>query len=179
MTKETVKNNLSTDEVNLEEKLKDKLSKENIHRQVLATLLRGDSCEQLAGALYINNVLLNEAMELLAISQDRISENAQISTMYQYLFTETEHYRRLGLKTIKSLDAGRIIASNANKEKAAKNKAFILQINTDILNNPATSRKPIAWRAKEIRKICDEHNKKLANGNSYAESTIAKYIQGT
>ena len=88
---------MSTVEISLEEKLAASLSKKNIDRQILATLLRGDSPEQLAGALFIVSTLLKEALDLLSKSQDRIASEGKFSKTMKYLFDATEQHRRRGL----------------------------------------------------------------------------------
>ena len=97
---------MSESEISLEERLTNKLSKENISRQVLATLLRGDSCEQLAGALFITSTLLNEAIDLLKQTTERVDAESEISRKYQYFIEFTEHHRRRGKKVLDSAKAG-------------------------------------------------------------------------
>ena len=88
---------MSEAEISLEKRLEASLSKENINRQIMARLLRGDTPEQLAGALFIVSTLFNEAMELLRKSMEKVNDEAKSARTYEYLFEVTEHHRQRGL----------------------------------------------------------------------------------
>jgi hypothetical protein len=127
---------MSKAEISLEEKLIASLSKENIDRQILASLLRGDTPEQLAGALFVLSTLFNEAMDLLRKSMEKVNDEAKSVRTYEYLFEVTEHHRQHGLKFEPKRKAG----------SEASNTKYIKKL---VDKNPNLT-------AKQLQKIADE-----------------------
>lgn len=127
---------MSKDEISLEEKLTASLSKENINRQIIATLLHGDTPEQLAGALFIVSTLYNEALDLLIKLQDRVKLEDNYSKNLMYLFKATDQHRQRGLKFKPKRESG----------SSAANTKYIERL---VAQNPNSSAKQLEKIAKE------------------------------
>ena len=68
--------------------------------------------------------------------------------------------------------------AEANKTKAATNREFILETNSDLLRSPEWARKTLDERAKYIANACIKNRKNQNNGKPYSESYIKKLITG-
>lgn len=113
------------DKDSLEAKLADLLSKENIDRQVMASLLRNDSKEQLAGALFITSTLLNESLELIKRAMDRFGDESKHARMYEYFIDLTESHRKRGKKVLDAAKAGHeAVYGDSEEKQSRKNKIF-------------------------------------------------------
>jgi hypothetical protein len=136
-----------------ENRLSDKLSKDSINRNVLASLLRGDSQEQLAGALYITSTLLNEAMSLLSKSIDKVNLENEHARKYQYLFEATEQHRQRGKKVLDSAKKGHESIYGTSEEKQKVKTDLIRHCYQIAKNNPNWKLTAIQQQAAEDNKI--------------------------
>lgn len=153
---------MSDIEPSLEERLTEKLSKENINRQIIATLLREDTPAQLAGALFIVSTLFNEAMDLLKKSMEKVSDESNSARMYEYLFEALEQHTQRGYKVLNSAKAGHEKVYGTLADKGAKKTKIIDECANVASQHPS-------WKLKAIRMQVAENL-----GDGYGIKTVQR-----
>lgn len=116
---------------------------------------------------------INEANEYLI--QKPINLNVLLLVLSDLLTTDDEVREKIKSNKFNPVRAK---GAEANKNKAAINKSFILKENEDLLKHISWARKTLDDRAEHISKVCETHRIKMANGKPYSVSYIRKLITG-
>lgn len=159
----------------LETRLKNKLSASEIKRQALAlALVAYDNPDDVYYSLAVNNVLLEEALDLIKRMSTRIEEERHISDMAKIFIKQIEPDIKRGRKVLQGARAGNV-ATHGNSESKAirweKYKDDCISVATDhpywnlkmirgrVAINHGVSVKTIARNTPNLRKAIDKLKK--------------------
>ena len=142
--------------LSLEDRLQTELSDANIKRKVIAILLL-DAPEQVAGAYVVASALLKESLSLLHEAIEKLQQEAELSSNYQYIFKLTEHHTKRGQKVLDSAKAGHEAVHGTLAEKEAKKLEIQNKCKNIATLNPS-------WKLTAIRQEAADN---LGDGYSF------------